>query len=489
MSLLGIDIGTSGCKAAAFDCDGHLLSFAYREYPTLYSGDGTAELDSMQVFSSVCDCIRKITSECAADPVKALCVSSMGEAAVPVSRSGGILGNSILSMDIRGGGYIKDLADKIADREFYSINANIRSPAYTFPKLAWIRDNQPELYASAEHFVLWDGLLGYLCGCEPFISHASASRTLLFDLKKGDWSEKILGVAGIDPTKLPRCIPSGTVAGHVCKPMAEKLGFTGRVAVVAGAHDQCCNALGAGIAEPGRAVDGIGTFECITPVYQGVPDMELMRQCGLNIEHHVVPGLYVSFIFNQAGSLIKWFRRTFAGAEDGQNIYERLSDEMPDEPSNLTVLPYFEPTGAPWYASGSSGVIAGLRTSTSRGEILKGIMEGATFYFANCADRIKPLGIDSSSFVATGGGAKSDAWLQIKADIMGVPYLRPKFSEAGLVGSAMLAGIGTGEFKSFHEAAKIFVSIDRVFEPDSRRHGIYRAKLLEYEALAKLCCG
>ncbi len=483
MSLLGIDIGTSGCKAAAFSYGGRQLSFAYREYPTLYNGDKGAELDSRQVFSSVCECVREASCSASADPVKALCVSSMGEAAVPVSRKDGILGDSILSMDMRGGEYVRELMEKIGEEEFYSINANIPSPAYSFPKLAWIREHQQELYSRTEHFVLWDGLLGYLCGCEPFISHSSASRTMLFDLKREDWSGEILGMAGMDRTKLPRCLRSGTVAGHVGKAMTGKLGLPDNVAVVVGAHDQCCNALGAGICRPGSAVDGIGTFECITPVYQGIPDMERMRQCGLNIEHHVVPGLFVSFIFNQAGSLVKWFRRTFASAENDPDIYEKLSAEMPPEPSGLTILPYFEPTGAPGYVSDASGIIAGLRTSSSRGEILKGIMEGVTFYFAQYVNLTKPLGIDCSSFVATGGGAKSDSWLQMKADIMGVPYMRPKVSEAGLAGAAMLAGMGVGEFNSFNEAVEAFVSIERCFEPDPRRHEIYRAKLLEYERL------
>jgi xylulokinase len=486
MSLLGIDIGTSGCKAATFSTEGTQLAFAHREYPTAQTANGQAELDSALILARVAECIREVAAGCGKDPVRALCVSSMGEAAVPVARKAGILGNSILSMDMRGGEYIEHLAAKMDDREFFAINANIRSPAYTFPKLAWIRDHQPEQYAKAEHFVLWDGLLGYLCGCEPFVSYASASRTLLFDLRKQTWSQELLDIAGIAADKLPRCLPSGSLAGEVSAKAAADLGLPRGVAVVVGAHDQCCNALGAGITRPGRAVDGIGTFECITPVYDHIPPPEQMLSCGLNVEHHAVPGLYVSFIFNQAGSLVRWFRHTFAAAETDEDIYGKLTAEMPANPTSLLVLPYFEPTGAPWYVADGSGVIVGLKTSTTRGEILKAIMEGATFYFAQCVDRIRPLGIDSAAFIATGGGAKSDAWLQMKADIMGVPYLRPRVSEAGLVGAAILAGIGIGEVPSFDEGAERFVSIDRDFEPDLRRHALYRERLGRYAELLRL---
>ena len=186
-------------------------------------------------------------------------------------------------------------------------------------------------------------------------------------------------------------LPSGHIAGTIPAAKAAAFGLDRDVVCVVGAHDQCCNALGAGICSAGKAVDGIGTVECITPVYAGIPDTNLMLRAKLNIEHHVVPGLYVSFIYNQAGSLVKWFRNTFAGNEQaaaGQDLYDRLTAEMPAMPSRLLVLPHFEPTGAPSFIEESSGVILGLRTSTERGEILKAIMECETFYFLECFENL-----------------------------------------------------------------------------------------------------
>lgn len=483
MSLLGIDIGTSGSKAAAFTADGARIAMAYREHAILRSGDGRAELDTTAVLASLAEAIRETVAACGADPVRALCVSSMGEAAIPVSREQGVLGNSILSMDTRGAEHVAEFTTAIGDEAFYAINANIRSPAYTWPKLAWLRQHQPALYARTEHFVLWDGILGYLCGCAPFVSQANASRTLLFDIHTGDWSEQLLRLTGTDREKLPTCLPSGAVAGVVDARGAARFGLPRGTPVVVGAHDQCCNALGAGIAAPGRAVDGIGTFECITPVYREVPPLHAMRTAGLNIEHHAVPELRVSFIFNQAGSLVRWFRDTFAAEADPTHLYQRLDAEMPTQPTRLFVMPFFEPSGAPFYLTECSGMIAGLKTSTTRGEILKAIMEGATFYFADCVGRLKALGIDTSAFIATGGGAKSDPWLQMKADIMGVPYHRPRHREAGLAGAAILAGIGSGEFTDFAEGVARFASIERSFEPHAARHEFYRERLTNYKTL------
>ena len=289
----------------------------------------------------------------------------------------------------------------------------------------------------------------------------------------------------------PNCrspVPSGTVAGYVSPGLAAELGLPARVAVVVGGHDQCCNALGAGIVSAGRAVCGIGTFECITPVYAGLPSTRSMQAAGLNIAHHVLPGLYASFIYNQAGSLVRWFRDTFARAdgcllEPGVDLYDVLAAEMPLEPTHVLTLPYFEPTGAPEFVADATGVIAGLRADTTRGEILRSIMEGATFYFVRTIETLRRMNIDTREFVATGGGAKSDAWLQIQADIMGVPFVRLSVTECGTLGAAILAGLATGVFRTAEEAVALCVKRERAFEPVARRHAFYRERYACYEAL------
>jgi xylulokinase len=210
-----------------------------------------------------------------------------------------------------------------------------------------------------------------------------------------------------------------------------------------------------------------------------MPEPLSMLDAGLNIEHHILPTLYVSFIYNQSGSLLRWFRDTFASAdkrlvEEDDDIYDLLAREMPDGPTRLLVLPHFEMTGTPGLIADSAGVIAGLKIATTRGEIFKAIMEGTTFYFVDSINNLRGMGIDTSEFIATGGGAKSDAWLQIKADIFGVPFVRPSFTECGVLGAAILAGVSTGALSSPHDGVSRFVRRQHVFEPDAQRHKAYR---------------
>ncbi len=491
MSLLGIDVGTTGCKSAAFSADGRCLAMAYREYSILRPQPEWAELDAGEVVEKIWQTISEVAGGTAGDPITALCVSSLGEAVTPVSADRKILGSSILCMDPRGGEYVKPILDSMGQEAFYEINPNILGPNYSMPKLCWQRDNQPELYEKADKFLHWSDLVGFLLGGEAVASFSLANRTLLFDIRKEDWSDTLLNLTGLAREKLGRCVQAGTIIGEVNGEMAERLGLPAGVKIVVGGHDQCCNSLGAGIHQAGQAVDGIGTFECITPTYDHIPAPRAMLADGLNVEHHLIPGLYVSFIYNQAGSLVQWFRNTFASADmnllaDGLDIYDVLTSEMPAEPTSLLVLPYFEMTGPPKFISDASGVILGLKTGTKRGEILKSIMECVTLYFAQSLEALRNRGIETSEFIATGGGARSDAWLQIKADILGVPYSRLTNTEGGLVGTAMLAGLSTGVYAAPSEASGQFISKGKTFEPDSRRHAMYVEKRVRYEELFSL---
>lgn len=476
-----MDVGTTGCKAAVYAVEGACLGRAYREYPTLHPADGWAELDSELVWRCVREVIAEVAAAARQDTITALSVSSMGEAMTPVSKDRRILGNAILCSDIRGAEYAEAFLRDPGQERFYATNPNLLGIAYSMPKLAWLRDNAPDLYKSAHRFLLWSDLVGYMLGGEPITSYSHANRTLLFDVYQEKWSEDLIEKAGLDLSKLPAVAPSGSVAGTVSHAMAVELGLPAGTVIVVGGHDQCCNALGAGVIEAGRAVCGIGTFECYAPAFAMPADPLVMLRRGLNIEHHVVPGLYLTFAYNQSGSLVRWFRDTFAQADkfvaqQGADIYDILAAEMPAGPTDLLVLPYFEPTGPPGYVAEASGAIVGLKPTTTRGEILKAIMESVTLYFVECMDSLHELGLGSSEYVATGGGAKSDAWLQIKADVFGVPFVRPRDTEGSTLGAAMLAGVASGVYSSFESAVSLMVSRDRMFTPDPARHARYQEK-------------
>ena len=489
MSYLGIDIGTTGCKASVFSEKGKPLSFAYEEYDIERPRPGWSELDPNLVWKRVRRAVGKAVGDARSDPVRAIAVSSMGEAMVPVSKDRRILGPSLLMIDGRGEEYLPLLESTIGSERLYRINGNILGTQYSLPKLMWIRDNTPEVYAGAWKFLLWSGFVAFMLGAEACVDYSLASRTLLFDVDARDWSKELADAAGMDLDKLPRPVQAGSHIGGVSEAMAAELGLEAGTPIIAGTHDQCANAVGCGVIDAGYGMSGMGTYLCLVPVFPKRKPPETMMRWGLNTEYHAAPGQFVSFIYNQAGLLLKWYRDTFARAEkeaaerSGADVYEALIREVPAGPSSVLVLPHFTFTGPPEFIGDSSGVIVGLKLDTTRGDILKGIMEGAVFYHKEVVDSIAEADIEMRELRAVGGGSKSDAWLQICADILGKPMVRARVSEAGCLGAAILAATGTGGFSSLGEGVGAMVDLGARFEPDPARQAVYQDRHERYRAL------
>jgi len=489
MSLLGIDVGTTGCKTAIFSSKGKMLATTYQEYDARSPQPGWAELDAALVWTTIKSSIRRVVAQAAADPVEALSVSSLGEAVVPVSSDRRILGPSILNFDVRGEEYLEGLRQVLYNENLYQINGNTLGNHYSLTKLKWIQEHQPDLYNQTFKFLHWSGFVCYMLGADPFVDFSLANRTLLFDLDRQDWSTELLELTGLDRQVLPPTIPSAKVVGKVSSTMADELGLSTDTLIVSGAHDQNANAVGCGVIEAGSAVFGMGTYLCITPVFTDRRPPTLMIPRSINTEHHAVPGRYVCFLYNQGGALVKWYRDTFAAAEhrkseeSGDNIYPTLFSEVPPDPSDIIVLPHFTTTGPPDFISDSRGVLVGLQLETTRGEILKGILDSTCYYLKEMVDSLPPTGIEITDYRAVGGGSQSDIWVQTCTDILGVPFTRPLITEAGALGAAIIAGVGGGTFASFSEGVQAMVKLEQTFEPDFRNQQRYLDRYEKYRQL------
>lgn len=486
MSLLGIDVGTTGCKAAAYSEAGYLLGMHYESYPIQSPNPGWAQLDAIQVWEKVKSAIKSVAIQVKDDPINALSISSLGEAVVPVTKERAIIGPSILNFDQRGEEFVKTLQAKISDYKLYSINGNTLGNQFGLTKLMWLKHYQPDLYHQADKLLLWSSLIAFMLGAEPVVDYSLANRTLLFDLDQCDWSPELIAIADLDVTKLPVSAPSGTVIGMVSERLTVELDLPRNVTITCGAHDQNAAAVGCGVIDSGLAVYGMGTFICITPVFNHRHEPGEMIKRGLNTEHHAVPERFVSFLYNQGGSIVKWFRDTFANQEDSispahvDEIYDLLFGEIPEAPSGVLVLPHFTVTGPPHFISDSSGVILGLNLNTSRGDILKGILEGITFSLKEVVDSLTATGVEIQEYRPVGGGSKSEAWIQTSANIMGKPFHLPMVKEAGTLGAAIMAGIGSGAYASFSEGVEAAVKVERRFEPDMDMHQRYQGHYQAY---------
>lgn len=490
MGLLGLDIGTSGCKATIIDFDGNVRAEASAEYPLLSPQPGWQELDPVVVWESVKRVIAGVTAGYRGEAVKAMSVSSFGEAVTPVDPDGNVLNNSLIYIDPRGREEADCLERRLGTEKVLRIAGTAIHPMYSLCKIMWLKKHRPEVYVRTWKFMLYADFVLFKLGAKPHTDYSLAARTLAFDVVKKHWSEEILAAAEIDPAKFCEPVQSGTIVGEVSAEIADELGLHRGVTLVAGGHDQPCAALGAGVIHDRIAVDGMGSTECITPAFDRALIGPAMAASGFACVPHVKACMYVTYAFNfTSGSLLRWFRDNFAGEylveanQSGRNIYEVIIDRAPYGPSGLLLLPHFAGAATPHMDPTALGAIVGLTINTGKPELIKAILEGITYEMMFNLERLRESGIEVEELRAVGGMAKSEQFLQLKADMMGKRIVSLHVSEAGTLGVAILAAVASGIYPSLEAAVAKLVKTRQVFLPDERQTARYQESFEQYKRL------
>jgi len=487
---MGLDIGTTGTKASIFSDRGRLIASAYREYPLLHPRPGWIELDAEEVWRNVCEAVAAASAAAAKDPVQALAIATLGEAAVPVGEGGAVLGNSILGFDNRAAALFDEWIAEQDRAEIMRITGQPPSQMFTIVKLMWLRRNEPDLYGRIRRHLTFGDFVHLKMGLEPRVDYSMAARTMAFDIHEKRYSEGVCRSAGVSPELFSEPVPTGHVVGELGKAAAEKLNLPPGCLVCAGAHDQPAGALGSGVTAPGAAMNATGTVECFAVAMDRPVVNETMLNNNLACYPHAAPDLYVSLAFNfTGGSLFRWARDSFGGAEQqeadrrGVDVYQVLIEQMPAEPTDLLVVPHFTMTGTPYMDPNPVGAFVGLTLGTSRGMFLRAILEGISYEMKLNLEILDRAGVQVREFRAIGGGAKSDFWLQLKADVYNRPVVRLQVAEAASLGMAIAAGVAAGVYGSAQEAAGELVAEQETFTPDPARAAYYDRMLPRYKEL------
>ncbi|MGA2111621.1 MAG: FGGY-family carbohydrate kinase [Anaerolineales bacterium] len=491
MRLIGLDIGTTGCKAILFDGQGSVLGSATREYSVDMPQPGWAQQDPEAVWELAQAALREVIGLVGPrEKVDALGLSVQGEAVMPVDSAGRALSPAILGMDMRNVDQNKWLACRLGAEHLYERTGMPMHTINTLPKLLWIKQERPDLWSRADRFLLYEDFLVQKMTGRAVISRCLASRTQLFDLAEDRWSPEILAALELGTERLAMVQPSATGVGRMLPKVAESLGTKDPPLIVTGGHDQACGALGAGLTRAGLAMVSTGTAEVVEVAMESPALDENLRQGNISCYAHVVPGLYLAMTLNHSGGLLlRWFRDILCQKEKeeaqlgGADAYDLILAEASAEPSPVMVLPHFSGSGTPWFDTFSKGAILGLTFGTTKVELAKAIIEGLTFELRINLDLLKTAGVLISELRAIGGGARSDLWLQVKADVTGIPVRAPRVTEAACLGAALLAGQGAGCFSSAAETAEGVLQGGSLFEPDRVRRLRYDDRYVLYKEI------
>ena len=487
MSLMGIDVGSTGTKAVVFDAEGKQLASSYREYPELHPQAGWIELEPQRVWEAVKTVIGEAAAKARGDPVQALCISALGESFTPIDRNGKYLCNTITSPDSRCVKQAESWRERLGELEVFKITGMPLHPSFTLNKIMWLREEMPEVYRQTWKCLLWPDMIWYKLGFEPTTDDTLAGRTMAYDIVRREWSETMLEAAGVSAELFAKSVPSGTVLGEIPARGCDEIGLPHGVLAVASGHDQPMNALGAGVIHEGMAVDGMGTVECITVAFDEPVLNEKMLRNSFCCYPHAAPDMYASLAFTySSGSVLRWYRDNFAAAEmaaaekTGRDVYDIILSDLPDAPTGLFLVPYFAGSGTPYLDALATGVIVGLDLSVNRKDLVKAILEGICYELHLNITRLAEAGVHVDKLRATGGGSKSAYWLQLKADITGKEVVTLNVTESGCQAGAMLGGVATGVYGSVPEAVDALVKERASFSPDPERHAQYQEPFATY---------
>ncbi|ROS48855.1 xylulokinase [Frigoribacterium sp. PhB24] len=474
--ILAHDLGTTGNKATLVDADGRLVDSVTIPYPVDFGPGGRAEQDPEDWWRAVCAATGQLLARPGrhASDVDVVSFSGQMMGAVLVDGRGDPLRPAMIWADTRATRQADALVERVGMERAYALTGHRLNATYTLPKIAWLRDNEPDVFGRASAVVLpKDFVVERLTGVRA-TDPSDASGTNAYDLVGGQWSDELLAAAGVDRSLLPEIVPSTTVIGTVTTDAARATGLTVGTPVVMGGGDGPMAALGAGIVDADSgAYAYLGSSSWVS-VSTDAPVLDpLMRSMTFT---HVVPGRFVPTATMQAGGAsLQWITNVLAPGQ--QDRYEQLlaAAEVEAGLDGLFFLPHLLGERSPYWNAHARAAFVGLQMQHERGHLVRAVLEGVAFNLLTGLRAFTEAGVPIVSVDAIGGAAHAELLLRVFADVWGVPISsRDLVDEATSVGAAVVGGVGVGIFDSFDVARTMSRRTARR-EPDLERATRYAA--------------
>lgn len=490
MRLLGIDVGTGGTRALVIDEHGTVLASAIHEHQPFASPQpGWAEQDPADWWHAAQLAIRAALekSNTAPGDIQGIGLAGQMHGAVLLDENNQVIRPSLIWCDQRTTAECEWLNTTIGEKKLVELTSNPALTNFTLTKLLWVRTHEPELWSRFRHLLLPKDYVRFCMTSVHAMDVADASGTLMLDVAHRRWSDEILAATGISKSCLPPVYESQEVVGHVTEEAARITGLKAGTPVVAGAGDQAAGALGMGIVRPGDVSATIGT----SGVVFAATDKPFLEPHGrLHTFCHAIPERWhVMGVTQAAGLSLRWFKDTFGVLHDsspGQDSYDRLAAEaakIAAGSEGVLWTPYLMGERAPHLDPEARATLTGLQAHHHRGHIIRAILEGVAFSLKDTFTIFGELGVPVRQIRLGGGGARSQLWRQIQADIYGSVVEIVEAEEGAAYGAALLAGVGTGTWATVDDACSEVVRIRERIEPDPHARAVLATHYARYRAI------
>lgn len=486
--LMGIDLGTSSVKTVIMKPGGEIIALDLEEYPILTPKEGYAEQEPETWWRATVKTIKNSLEKARHKGIKAADITGIGfsgqmHGMVLLDKTGTPLRPAIIWCDSRSKDQVADIYSNVDMKFLGGITLNPVFPGFQLASLLWVKENEPHLYEKIEHVLLPKDYIRYrLCG-EIGTDYTDASSTLAFDTGKNRWSNELLEALDLSAAPYPKPGYPYETAGSVKTEAAEETGLNPGTTVVFGGADQPMQAVANGVIHPGVVSVTIGTGGQVlafsdTPLFN--PHLNTHT-----FTHALPDSWYVMGATLSAGLSLRWFREHVLNGFS----FAQLSKEaktVPPGSEGIVFLPYLAGERTPHLDPSAKALFFGMTFRHTRAHLVRAIMEGVVFSLKEGFKLIQDLKIPADQIIATGGGAKSDLWLQIQADIFDRPIRKSTVKEAAATGAAMMAGIGIGIYRNVTEGSEALTRTSgKVIEPGPANRDIYEKQFSTFQELYK----
>ena len=489
--LIGIDVGTSSLKTLLLDEEGTVVESAGESYPFHTPKPLWSEQDPAHWWKATCLSIKRVMEAGNVSPEAIAGIGLTGQmhGLVLLDREDRVLRPCILWNDQRTAKQCADITRKVGADRILQLTGNPVLPGFTAPKIAWVQENEPEVFAQAARFLLPKDYVRFLLSGEHFSDVSDASGTSLLDVGRRAWSEEMCQAIGLKKSFLPEVTESPVASAKVSAEAARATGLLEGTPIAAGGGDQAVQAVGCGIVREGIVSATLGTSGVVfahSDAFRVEPNGRLHAFC------HAVPHKWhlMGVMLSAAGSF-EWYRNTLGAWEEmeaksaGMNVLKWLDQQAEKAPAGsegLLFLPYLTGERTPHPDPQARGVFFGMTLRHQKPHLTRAVLEGITYGMNDSLQLMRNLGLEISEVRASGGGAKSPFWLQMQADIYRSRVVTTNVTEGAAFGAAVLAGVASGLFADLDSAVARVVQKTGETKPGPHQ-AVYADFYPEYRAL------
>lgn len=482
-TILGIDLGTSSVKAMLFDAEQGVIAVRAEEYGVDIAHPGWAQQSPALWWESLVRVLRWLESHYreAYRSVCAVGYSGQMHGMVLTDAKGQPVRPAVIWLDQRAGRQLEEIGAALSEEDMGNVFCNRVSSGFAFPSLLWVREQEPEIFARAAHFLSPKDYIRYKMTGEIGAEVVDASSTTLFATGERDWAWEVIDRFHLPPQLFTKVHESADIAGTVTVQCEAQTGLPAGIPVIYGSGDQPAQSIGNGVIGPGRIISNIGTGGQIS-AFSSRPAYD--KKLRTNTFCHAIRDAWTIFGATLcSGMSLSWAKNKVFRVGSYEEINAAVAAVSPGA-DGLIYLPYLSGERTPHMNPDARGVFFGMTLGQEQGHFLRAVMEGVTYSLRDCLGILQELGVDAPEIIASGGATASPQWMQMQADILGKPVRVSRVKEQACLGSCLLAAVGTGVLPSLEEACGRFAVMDeRVYLPDAANADVYREGYDTYRRL------